>query len=81
MANFVELQDCQTTHNKLMEKIDKIVTTVSNIEVSIASLPKKIIDETDKKYASIETEKTVNRLAWIVITAVIMAILGLVLIK
>ena len=64
-----------------MDKIDKIVTTVSNIEVSIASLPKKIIDETDKKYASIETEKTVNRLAWIVITAVIMAILGLVLIK
>ncbi len=81
MSQFRELSDCEKIHYNLMDKIDKIVTTVSNIEVSIASLPKKIIDETDKKYASIETEKTVNRLAWIVITAVIMAILGLVLIK
>lgn len=40
-----------------------------------------LIDKLDERYASKATETAVNRIGWIVVSAVVIALLGLVVVK
>lgn len=66
------------------KKIDglagKMVDFELNITKQIGEIPIQLQKEFDKRYASKETETTVKRVQWLVISSVIVALLGLVII-
>jgi len=66
-----------TEHQTIMEQLKDLGDTLKKVEISIAELPQKILDKTDDRYASKDTEIALKRLNWIVITA--FAGLGLIL--
>lgn len=59
-SNSITRDECQTTHEKLMEKIDGLVTKVGDMAVAIASLPGDLTKELDQRYANKNTEKAVE---------------------
>ena len=64
---------------ELMEKIDDIKNDVQDIKLDIAKLPEILVEKFDQRYASKETEISVKRVMWIVVSAVIVALLALVI--
>lgn len=68
-----------TEHQSIMEKLEKFGEKLEDVKISIAELPKHLTDEFDKRYANKETETSVKRVTWIVITAVIGALMVMVL--
>jgi len=74
--------DCFANHiSPMMKQIEEVKKEVTDIKVSIAGLPKDLADEFDRRYASKETEESLKRIMWIVIVAVITAVLALVVRK
>ena len=61
--------------NELKNDTKVIKDTVSGLKSSIDTLPERL----DKRYASKDTEIALKRLNWIVITAFVGALLGLIL--
>jgi len=61
--------------NELKNDTKEIKDTVSGLKSSIDTLPEKL----DKRYATKDTEVALKRLNWIVITALVGALLGLIL--
>ena len=76
-----QLKDNREEHKTFMEKLDDLSKGLNEIKVQLAGLPEKLTEKFDEKYANKETEIAVKRLMWIVVTAVVGAILSLVLIK
>lgn len=76
-----DLAENDKAHNLIMEKLDEFGEKLERIEIKLAELPDKIFERADRRYASKETEDALRRLNWIVITAVVVALLGLVLIE
>ena len=79
----VTREDCEK-HTKVMtEKIDKLKDEVVGFKIDItktlAEMPKKLTDELDNRYADKKTEKTVDKVIWLVITAVIISALGFII--
>ena len=64
---------------ELMQEIKDIKKDVGDIKLDIAKLPEILVEKFDQRYASKETEVSVKRVMWIVITAVIGALLALVI--
>lgn len=78
--------DCLRDHIRpIMEQIEEVKKEVTEIKVSIASLPKALADEFDARYAGKENvdelRDTVRWISRLIIGAVIVAIIGLVLKK
>lgn len=65
-------------HKVLMEKLEKFGEKLEAVSIDIAKLPDELTKRFDERYASKETEKALNRIMWIVVTAVLMAVLALV---
>lgn len=67
----------------LMDRLDELQKINSSqnadILVQIAKLPAEMADKFDARYASKRTEIAVDRLAWLVVTAVLGAILLLII--
>ena len=61
--------------NELKNDTKEIKDTVSGLKSSIDTLPERL----DKRYASKDTEVALKRLNWIVITAFVGALLGIIL--
>ena len=59
-SNSITRDECLSTHEKLMEKIDGLVKTVGDMAVSIASLPGDLTEKLDQRYANKNTEKQVE---------------------
>lgn len=78
MSNFVTEKSCYDTQRSMAEKIDEVKEKINELDVKLAGLPKALVDEMDKRYASKETEIMVKRVQWMVIAAVIAAVLALV---
>lgn len=74
-----QLQNNIEEHKTLMEKIDKLTEKLEEVRINIAEMPDKILERTDTRYASKDTEDSVKRLGWIVISAVVVAILSIVI--
>lgn len=61
-----------------MEKLDLLQDKLNEVSIKLAGLPDEMATKFDNRYASKRTELAVDRLGWLVITAVIGAILALV---
>jgi hypothetical protein len=69
-----------TSFNQVMnEKLDNLTDCVGQVKVTIAELPEKLADKFDERYASKKTEQTVDKILWLVISAVIIAGLAFIL--
>ena len=81
----VSNDQCQENVKSMTDKIQKLDNKMSDkltkIEVTIAGLPEKMSEKFDVRYANKKTEKAVDRLIWIVVTAVILAGLSFVINK
>ena len=62
-----------------MEKLDSLSEKLNEVSIKLASLPEDMAIKFDNRYASKRTEVAVDRLGWLVITAVIGAVLVLVI--
>jgi len=65
--------ECISTHNSLMEQLNGIKKDVGDIAVEVAKLPGVLVEKFDERYASKETERNVNKVMWLVVSAVILA--------
>lgn len=52
----------QKINQQIMDKIDQLVSSVSDLKVSVASLPQVILNSTDERYASKASEIRLNNL-------------------
>lgn len=68
-------------HKSIMNEIKEVKEKMTSIEIQIASLPEKLAEKFDERYANKNTEIAVNRLMWIVITTVMGALLSLIFIE
>ena len=66
---------------ELMQEIKNISEDVREIKDSVLKLPDELTQRFDERYASKKTEKALERINWIIITAVIGALLALVIIQ
>lgn len=62
-----------------MEKLDQLQDKLNEVCIKLASLPEDMASKFDNRYASKRTELAVDRLGWLVITAVVGAVLVLVI--
>ena len=66
-------------HKEFMKKLDDLSEGQNDIKVTLAELPELLVEKFDKRYASKEYENSLKKLNWLVISAVVLAILGLVI--
>lgn len=69
----------QKINETFMEKLDKMGEQLSQALIKLESLPSNLTLELDKRYADKRTEKNVDRLSWLVISAIIVAGLALII--
>lgn len=68
-------------HKTIMEKIEKFSDKLDDISITIARLPDDIFERADKRYASKTSEKIIYGMVGVVCTGVVVALLGLVILK
>ena len=69
----------QKINDLVMEKLDQLQEKLNEVSIKLASLPEDMAIKFDNRYASKRTEVAVDRLGWLVITAVVGAVLVLVI--
>jgi len=57
-----DIQNLRHNQESMAEKIDKLVSSVNDIKVSIARIPQEILDLGDDRYASKASEVRLNNL-------------------
>lgn len=75
----LRLTNLENNQTATMKKLDDLQTGLNEINISIAKLPETLTEKFDQKYASKDTENNMKRLTWIVIGAIVLAIINLVL--
>lgn len=66
-------------NEKFMEKLDNLSGKINDLSISVAQLPQVLTDKFDERYASKRTEKAVDRIGWLVISAVVLAGIALII--
>lgn len=56
-----------------MEKLEEMGNQLTQALIKLEALPSKLTIELDKRYADKRTEKNVDRLSWLVISAIVVA--------
>ena len=69
----------QDEHKTFMMKLDDLNEGQNEIKVTLAGLPELLADKFDERYASKKYEESLDRLNWMVISAVVLALLGIVI--
>jgi hypothetical protein len=69
----------QKINEQFMDKLDSLNDKVNEALIKLASLPEDMAVKFDNRYASKRTETAVDRLGWLVITAVVGAVLVLII--
>lgn len=54
--------ECSAINQKVMEKLDILTEQLNKLAVSVASIPDQILQRTDARYASKNTEQEVDAL-------------------
>lgn len=80
-AKSVTQAECKTNMAKIMEKIDQLFNKITDLSVKVEGIPQRILESADDRYASKRIEKTVDKLIWLVVSAVVVAVLAIVLIN
>lgn len=77
--DLITRDECISTHNSLMEQLNDIKKDVGNVAIKVAELPGVLAEKFDERYASKRTEKAVDKVMWLVISAVILAGLAIII--
>lgn len=80
--NYMTKDECNKINNQIMEDIREIKSDVKtlgnnigNIKIQIATLPEQLKDN----FADKRVEKNFDKLTWLVVSAVVLALLGLII--
>ena len=73
------LERADKTHETIMQQLKEFGEKLDEVKISIVALPDELTKRFDERYATKKTEVALNRLMWIVITAVVGAVLSLVI--
>ena len=71
--------ECKTNMAKIMEKIDQLVDKISDLSIKVEGIPQRVLENADERYASKRIEQTVDKLIWLVVSAVVVAGLAIIL--
>lgn len=74
------MKQVEEANKKIDNLSQKMVDFELNITSQIKEIPLQLQKEFDKRYASKETETTVKRVQWLVLSSVILALLGLIIV-
>jgi len=66
-------------NDKFMEKLDQLSEKMNQVSISVAQLPQTLTDKFDERYASKRTEKAVDRIGWMIISAFVLAGIALII--
>ena len=72
-------QECHAFRKEFMCEVQDVKDAVNNLRVDIASLPEKLLEKTDKKYASKTVEKAVYGTIGLMLSLLITAIVYLII--
>ena len=75
----VTREEFQSTNANVMDKLDQLSKQINQLSLDVAELPEKMSEKFDCRYASKRTEQVVDRLTWLVLSAVIVAGLALII--
>lgn len=79
MANEnITRDEYSSTTSLIMKELKDLSTNVTQFGIDLASLPEKMAEKFDERYASKKTEETVDKVMWLVVSAVILAGLALI---
>jgi uncharacterized protein YoxC len=79
MADYITQDECLKKQNTMAQDIKEIKKSVEEINLNVAKLPEKIIEKADARYAGKRVEVMVDRMIWLVVAAVGVALLALIL--
>ena len=80
MANSsVTREECKTNMSTIMEKIDQLFNKISDLSIKVEGIPQRVLENADERYASKRIEQTVDKLIWLVVSAVVVAGLAIIL--
>lgn len=71
--NSITREEYASFNQTMNDKLDSLTEDVKDISVSVAKIPEQLADKFDERYASKKTEKTVDKILWLVISAVVIA--------
>ena len=63
----------------IMEKIDQLFNKISDLSIKVEGIPQRVLENADERYASKRIEQTVDKLIWLVVSAVVVAGLAIIL--
>ena len=75
----ISRDECISTQNSLMEQLKELKDDIQDVALNVAKLPEQLADKFDGRYASKKTEQAVDKVFWLVISAVVIAIMGVIL--
>ena len=78
-AKSVTQTECKTNMSTIMEKIDQLFNKISDLSVKVEGIPQKVLENANERYASKRIEQTVDKLIWLVVSAVVVAGLAIIL--
>lgn len=78
-AKSVTQAECKNNMAKIMEKIDQLVDKISDLSIKVEGIPQRVLESGDERYASKRIEQTVDKLIWLVVSAVVVAGLAIIL--
>jgi uncharacterized protein YoxC len=78
-AKSVTQAECKNNMSTIMEKIDQLFNKISDLSIKVEGIPQKVLENADERYASKRIEQTVDKLIWLVVSAVVVAGLAIIL--
>ena len=70
----VTKEHCNNNLKGMADKLDKISDKLEDMMIKIAEMPQEILDIADNRYATKKTEKTVDKVTWLVISSVVIGL-------
>lgn len=65
-------------HKIMSDKIDELGKGQQEIKITLASLPELLAEKFDERYASKKYETALDRLNWLVISTIVVAVIGII---
>jgi len=78
-AKSVTQAECKSNMSTIMEKIDQLFNKISDLSIKVEGIPQRVLENADERYASKRIEQTVDKLIWLVVSAVVVAGLAIIL--
>ena len=78
-AKSVTQAECKSNMSTIMEKIDQLFNKISDLSIKVEGIPQRVLENADERYANKRIEQTVDKLIWLVVSAVVVAGLAIIL--